>query len=85
MYEFAATLRILVAVGGGLLIILAAGFGFKGLFRKSPNQIGDDQLTALDNRLAGFEARMGELEERLDFTERMLTDIRGQLQLPPKR
>jgi hypothetical protein len=85
MYDFEMTLRLLVTIAGSLGIVLAAGFGFKRLLRKSPPAVRDEQLTSIDSRLAGIEARMGELEERLDFTERMLGDVRGKIRLPGKR
>lgn len=84
MYEFEATIRLLFALALGIGIVLAAGFGFKRLFRKARDQAGEDRLTAVDDRLAGLEAKIAELEERMDFAERMLTDVRGRLQIPGK-
>lgn len=84
MYEFEATLRLLLTIGIALGIVLAGGFGFKRLFRKSRDQISDSQLAALEDRLAGLDARLGEMEERIDFTERMLADVKNRLQLPGK-
>ena len=82
MYEFEATLRLLVTIAIGLGIALAGGFGVKRLFRKSQDQINDSQLAALEDRLAGLDARLGELEERIDFTERILAEVKSRLQLP---
>ena len=36
------------------------------------------------DKLNGLETRLAELEERLDFTERALIDVRARAQLPPK-
>lgn len=38
---------------------------------------------APDDRVADLEGRVSELEERLDFHERVLTDIKGQAKLEP--
>jgi hypothetical protein len=38
----------------------------------------------LEERLLRTEAKVGELEERLDFAERMLTEARSKAQLPSK-
>ncbi len=34
--------------------------------------------------LTGVAGRLAELEERLDFTERVLAEVRGRVQLPPR-
>jgi len=41
------------------------------------------RLAEFDN-LPNVETRLAELEERLDFTERALVDVRARAQLPPK-
>lgn len=43
----------------------------------------EDRLAELD-RLPDVDARLVELEERLDFVERALIDVRARAQLPPK-
>ena len=61
------------------------GIGIKVLFfRKGqlPKMLDNDQLDGLDERLLRTEAKVQELEERLDFAERMRTDVRGKAQLP---
>lgn len=83
--ELADAVRALVTGVGFLAIVLGATFGIKRLFRKAPQETGNDQLASIDSRLARIEARMGEIEERLDFTERMLGEVRAQMQLPGKR
>jgi hypothetical protein len=84
VYEFQQTLQMLVSVALGLVILLGAGFGLKRLFRKPTGQIGQDQLAALHERFSAMEAKLGDVEERLDFTERVLADVRSRLQLPGK-
>jgi hypothetical protein len=41
------------------------------------------RLASLD-KLPDVEGRLAELEERLDFTERVLVEVRTRAQLPPK-
>ncbi|HMG18984.1 MAG TPA: hypothetical protein VK573_09685 [Gemmatimonadales bacterium] len=49
-----------------------------------------ERLAEIEARVAEFdqlpnvETRLAELEERLDFTERALIEVRGRAQLPPK-
>jgi len=42
----------------------------------------DRRLTDLEDRLLGLEAQVGELAERLDFSERLLTQVRERGTLP---
>ncbi len=59
---------------------------------KKPTADADvvERLRELEARLAGLdklhevEGRLAELEERLDFTERALVDVRTRAQLPAK-
>lgn len=76
MPEFETIFKLLVLFGGFAGIIVATGFGFKKL-RQKP---GSDPRTA--EKLADLETRLGDLEERLDFTERALTDVRHRAQIP---
>jgi hypothetical protein len=86
MFDFEASLKLLVTVGVGVMIFVLGGIGvrimFRGLKRQTPEN--DDQLAVVDERLARLEGKLGELEERLDFTERMLTEVRGKAQIPGK-
>jgi hypothetical protein len=76
MPDFLDIIKILVLFGGVILISGAAGFALKGLRKKPPaDPEGADRVHALEGRLA-------ELEERVDFTERALTDIRARAQIP---
>ena len=86
MFDFEATLKLLITIGTGLFILLGAGFAVRGLLRKpARNQdVDDDQLARVDERLQRLESKLGDLEERLDFTERMLTEVRGRAQIPGK-
>lgn len=77
MPEFEEIFKLLVMFGGFMGIILGAGFGFKRLGRK---QVADHDTA---ERLAEAETRLGELEERLDFSERALADLRARAQIPP--
>ncbi len=49
-----------------------------------------ERMQELEARLADFDklpdvsGRLAELEERLDFTERVLVEVRSRVQLPPK-
>jgi len=60
--------------------------------RREPMSDGSsaERLAEIEARLAEFdqlpnlETRLAELEERLDFTERALVEVRGRAQLPPK-
>ena len=79
MPEFETMLRILITIGVATSLILVAGLLFKQLFRKP--LINQD----VADRLSGIEAKMGEIEERLDFTERVLTDVKSRLQIPPRQ
>ena len=84
MFDFDAFMRVVAALGTAGFVFLMFGFGAKLLFfRRKPFGPGDpEQLEALEERLLRTEAKVGELEERLDFTERMLTEARAKAQLP---
>jgi len=49
-----------------------------------PGAVEPEQIQGLEDRLLRTEAKVNELEERLDFAERMLTEVRGKPQLPGK-
>ena len=80
-----ATVHALLAVGFGL--------GAQHLARRKAPAADTDlverlreleaQLIDID-KLPGVEGRLVELEERLDFTERALVEVRKRAQLPPK-
>ncbi|MGH7645304.1 MAG: hypothetical protein ACREMR_06930 [Gemmatimonadales bacterium] len=78
MPEFETIFKFFVLFGGFMGIIVAAGFGFKRVGQKPT-----EDPRVLD-KLTDLEARLGDIEERLDFTERALTDLRGRVQIPPK-
>ena len=80
------------ATGHALLAVLF-GLGAQRLAaRKKPAADADvvERLSELETRLADLgklqeaEGRLTELEERLDFTERALVDVRTRAGLPPK-
>lgn len=87
MFDFEATMKLIVALGTGALTLILFGFGVKILFfrrRQLPGTVDPDQLEGLEDRLHRTETKVTELEERLDFAERMLTEARGKAQLPGK-
>jgi hypothetical protein len=68
--------------------VLAAAFAVWALHLRRrgrqalPDASTAERLTALEE--PGLNARLAELEERLDFVERALIDVRARAQLPPK-
>lgn len=87
MGGFETAMQVIVALGTAGFVFLLFGVGVKFLFfrRKPFGPAADpEQLEALEERLLRTEAKVSELEERLDFAERMLTLVRGKAQLPGK-
>lgn len=84
--DFELALQAIVTLGTAGFVALMLGFGVKVLFfRKKPLAPADpEQLEMLEERLQRTETKVAELEERLDFTERMLTEARAKAQLPGK-
>ena len=85
--DFEAFMKVIVALGTAGFVFLMFGMGVKLLFfrRKPFGPAADsEELEALEERLLRTEAKVGELEERLDFAERMLTEARSKAQLPGK-
>ncbi len=85
MFDFEATMQFIVALGTAGLTLLLFGVGVKVLFfrrRQLPGTVDPDQLEGLEDRLHRTETKVTELEERLDFAERMLTEARSKGQLP---
>jgi hypothetical protein len=83
MFDFENAIKILVACAIGAGMLLGAGFGIKALFfRRAPRSLDDEHLAEVEERLLRTEAKVGELEERLDFAERMLAESRRRAQLP---
>ncbi len=78
---FLVMLAILTAAGGGYAVIAIASAFAKRLERRGGgvDPALEDEVARLRQRLAdleGAEERLAELEERLDFAERMLTQAR---------
>jgi len=72
----AALMLFGLALGGTLL---------RMLWRRSDRTIAAGDLADLQARVAELEAergRLGELEERVDFTERMLAQVKSEGALP---
>ena len=84
MLDFENAMKVIVTLGVGGFVFLMLGLGIKVLFfrRKPLGPADPEQLEALEERLLRTEAKVGELEERLDFAERMLTEARAKAQLP---
>jgi len=85
MFDFENAMRVIVALGTAGFVLLTLGVGVKLLFFRKPRLPGgtdSEQLEALEDRLHQSEAKIAELEERLDFAERMLTLVREKAQLP---
>lgn len=87
--DFETALKIVVLFGASSFALIMTGVGVKVLFfRRRPAQLSEpvdpEQFAGVYDRLVATEARVTELEERLDFTERMLTEVRskGVPQLP---
>lgn len=85
MFDFEATMKLIVALGAGSGVLIMISLAVKVLFfrrRQVAESIDHGQLEGLEERLLRTETKVQELEERLDFTERVLTDVRGRAQLP---
>jgi uncharacterized protein YceH (UPF0502 family) len=67
---------VVVLAGGVVTILFGAAFALK-LGRKKPAMESD-----VVDRIRELESRIAELEERLDFAERALIEIRGRAQIP---
>ncbi|HET8712761.1 MAG TPA: hypothetical protein VFM23_03665 [Gemmatimonadales bacterium] len=83
--DFELALKAIVTIGAGGFVFLMLGLGVKMIFfRRKPVLQGVDPglLEALEDRLERTESKVVELEERLDFTERMLAEARNRAQLP---
>jgi hypothetical protein len=76
MPDFEEIIKVLVMAVGGVGVFLGAGFGLKALLRKPP----PDPL--LHERLAEAEQRLADLEERADFSDRVISDLRDRPALP---
>lgn len=77
MPDFETIIKVLVMAAGVIGAVLGTGFGLKALLRKPPA----DAL--LHERLAEAEQRLADLEERADFTERVISEVRDRPALPP--
>lgn len=84
-FDFELFMKVIVALGTAGFVFLLFGIGVKVLFfRRKPFSPAaeSEQLEELEERLLRTEGKVGELEERLDFAERMLTEARKRAQLP---
>ena len=74
--DFESIIKVLVLGGGVMMILIATGFAYKGLRRRATVE------PDVADKLHDLEGRLSELEERLDFTERALTEVRARRQIP---
>jgi hypothetical protein len=83
-FDFELAMKVIVAMGTGGFVLIMLSLGIKVLFFRKPRlgQPDPEHLEALEERLQRTETKVVELEERLDFAERMLTEVRGRAQLP---
>ena len=82
--DFETVLKVLVAVTAAVAIPVgayAAIVATRAIWVKGePGKLGAEDAAALRERVEELEsqvARLGELEDRLDFTERMLSQARS--------
>jgi hypothetical protein len=79
--------EMIQVMGVATLLLLVAGVGFTGLrwfWRRTDRSVGAGEVADLQARVAELEAERGhvaELEERLDFAERLLAQERKREQL----
>jgi hypothetical protein len=85
--DFEAMLKGIVVLGAFGVTVLVLAVGFKTVFfrrRQQPRNLENEQIEALQDRLDRTELKVTELEERLDFAERVLAESRGKdLRLKP--
>ena len=83
---FENAMKAIVVFGAASFAFTVAGIGIKAVFfrraPKPPSVIDPGELQSIQERLQTTEAKVFELEERLDFAERMLTEARAKAQLP---
>jgi len=85
VFDFEEIMKGIVALGAAGLTFILLGVGVKVLFfrrRQLPGTVDPDQVEGLEDRLLRTETKVTELEERLDFAERLLTEARSKAQLP---
>ena len=85
MFDFESAMKVIVALGTAGLTFIVLGIGVKLVFfrrRQLPGTVDPDQLEGVEDRLLRTEEKVTELEERLDFAERMLAEARSKPQLP---
>jgi hypothetical protein len=78
MSDIGGIVNVLLFMGGFMAIVVVVNYAFRWTNRRFPS----GSKVAQD--LAAMEQRLAELEERVDFTERVLSDKRARERLPPK-
>lgn len=83
-FDFELAMKVIVATGAAGFVLVMLGIGVKVIFfrKQVPGTVDTERLEGLEERVLGAEGKVNELEERLDFTERMLADMRNRAQLP---
>ena len=85
-YYFENALKLIAVLGVASVVFTLVGIGIKtAFFRRPPKEtsvIDPGELQGIQDRLQTTEAKVYELEERLDFAERLLTEARTKGQLP---
>ena len=82
---FENAMKAIVVFGAASAALLIIGIGVKTAFFQTPKlppAVNPEELQGIQERLQTTEAKVFELEERLDFAERMLTEARAKGQLP---
>jgi hypothetical protein len=83
---FENAMKLIVVFGVASVVVTLVGIGIKTAFfrraSKEASVIDSDELQAIQERLQTTETKVFELEERLDFAERLLTEARAKGQLP---
>ena len=83
---FENAMKAIVVFGAASVAFLIVGIGVKTVFfKRAPKEasvIEPEELQGIQDRLQTTEAKVYELEERLDFAERLLTEARARGQLP---
>jgi hypothetical protein len=79
MDELGPIVGFLGLFGGFMAIIFASIYATKVINRKFPTE------AQASERLRDLENRVAELEERVDFSERLLAQAREQGSIPPPR
>jgi hypothetical protein len=80
-----AALAVLFGLGAQRLASRKRSVAGQGADEDVAGRLGELEAGLADlDKLQGMESRLAELEERLDFTERALVNVKNRAQVPPK-